>query len=119
MNSGDWMFVVLVTLLIGLLVGAYINDKLEDYRTKVLDRKMEDQSALAAYYKACTKDRENELVDTMRRLKNAEIDRDKYRERWADELQKRLDLAEKLNKYTGGAPNVGTEDTDAEVPAGC
>ena len=42
----------------------------------------------------------------------------KYKEMWADELQKRLDLAEKLNKYTGGAPNVGTEDTDEEVPAG-
>ena len=42
----------------------------------------------------------------------------KYKEMWADELQKRLDLAEKLNKYTGGTPSESMEDTDGEVPAG-
>lgn len=118
MSNGDWMFCVLVSLLIGLLVGAWIYGKVEDYRTRVTARKLEEQTAIAAYYKGCTRDREDELVGKLCELGKAKADRDKYRELWADELQKRLDLAEKLRKYTGGAPSEGTEDTDAEVPAG-
>lgn len=118
MNNGDWMFVVLVALVLGLLIGAWICEKVEGYRTKVLAGKLEDQTAIAAYYKERTRGLENDLVGKLRELGNAKEAREKYREFWADELQKRLDLAEKLSKYTGGAPSEGTEDTDAEVPAG-
>ena len=55
MSNGNWTFFILFSLVIGLLVGCFITEKVINWQK---------------------------------------------------------------NKYTGGAPNKGTEDTDAEVPAG-
>lgn len=116
MSANDWTFLILVSLLIGLLLGAWINQKIDDYRSRVLEQRLEEKTSLAAYYKACTDDREKERIDLLRDLTKAKSERDKYREFWADELQKRLDLADKLEKYTGGRPTTGRGESSADYP---
>ena len=113
MSNYDWMFVSLMALLIGLLVGAWIFYKAEDHRTRALARKLEEQTAIAAYYKERTRGLEDELAGKLRELDNAKEARDKYREFWGDELQKRLELAELVQRHEQAQKDTAEFVTEA------
>lgn len=109
MSNELWAAICLAVFVAGIVIGFSVDGQQAKWSRRV-SRNLDD---LIVRLKADVVSAQSMQHEAWMSAHDAEEETKKYKEMWADELQKRLDLAEKLNKYTGGTPSVGTEDADA------
>ena len=138
MSNGDWVFMVLISLVIGLLVGSFVTEKAinwqKDKWIKEAERKEEELKRTrdsALRWESDAHNNRNLLymeqrsrhVDKLcleRENSALKTENGKLKKQYADELQKRLELAELVKKYERGkeAVDEAVEYVRAEVACG-
>lgn len=116
MSSGDWMFVVLVSLVIGLLVGSFITEKVINWQKgkwiKEAERKDEELKRMRDSAKFWESDAHNNRNLFYNEQRNRHVEKlsferendalktenGKLKKLYADEMQKRLELAELVQR---------------------
>ena len=114
MSNALWAAICLAVFVVGIVIGFSVDGQQAKWSKRV-SRNLDD---LVERLRADVASAQSMQHEAWMSVHDAEEKTKKYKEMWADELQKRLDLAEKLSKYTGGTPSEGTEDVDGEIPAG-
>lgn len=111
MSISDWQFLSVIAFFAGMLLGAFAIIKAIDWDAGKARKKIDFLEEVVNAYKDRALRAESAQHDAWIAVEEAGRKKEEYRQKWADELQKRLDLADKLEKYTGGKPvESGAED---------
>lgn len=109
MSNELWAATCLAVFVAGIIIGFRVDGQQAKWSKRV-SRSLDD---LVVRLRADVASAQSMQHEAWMSALDAKEETKKYKEMWANELQKRLDLADKLEKYTGGTPSVGTEDADA------